>query len=130
MPQACVGLGGASGSDSEETPNWGLSESLTPEVALHRRGTSQLEMFDLYGKPALDQALAGYNVTLMVYGQTGSGKTFTMMQDGVLGDSDAVSVPEPGPGDTAARCPYNDWQSLRCRPPRPDAAQLVQAACC
>ncbi len=69
----CMGLGGASGSDSEETPNWGLSESLTPEVALHRRGTSQLEMFDLYGKPALDQALAGYNVTLMVYGQVGCG---------------------------------------------------------
>eukprot|EP00961_Rhodomonas_salina_P025128 338622-Rhodomonas_salina.1 len=40
--------------------------------------TTQLEMFDMIGKPFTDSCLAGYNGSIFAYGQTGSGKTYTM----------------------------------------------------
>ena len=40
---------------------------------------SQSEVFELTGKPAVENALAGYHNTIFAYGQTGSGKTHTML---------------------------------------------------
>ncbi|KAL7533312.1 hypothetical protein ACHAXR_005166, partial [Thalassiosira sp. AJA248-18] len=39
---------------------------------------SQRDVFRTVGKPALQNALAGYNSTIFAYGSTGSGKTFTI----------------------------------------------------
>ena len=41
-------------------------------------------MFESVGKPLVEAALEGLNVTMFAYGQTGTGKTFTM--DGPPGD--------------------------------------------
>ncbi|XP_047317560.1 kinesin-like protein KIN-12F [Impatiens glandulifera] len=38
----------------------------------------QEEMFNLVGVPLVNDALAGYNTSVLAYGQTGSGKTYTM----------------------------------------------------
>ena len=42
---------------------------------------SQNELFDSTSKNVVNDALNGYNSTIMAYGQTGSGKTFTMFGD-------------------------------------------------
>ncbi|CAI5492853.1 unnamed protein product, partial [Closterium sp. Naga37s-1] len=39
---------------------------------------SQEELFELAGRPMVDNCIAGYNSTIFAYGQTGSGKTYTM----------------------------------------------------
>lgn len=40
--------------------------------------TTQLDIFQSIGLPAVVDVLEGYNTTIFAYGQTGSGKTFTM----------------------------------------------------
>lgn len=40
---------------------------------------SQLDVFELTGKPAVANALQGYHNTIFAYGQTGSGKTHSML---------------------------------------------------
>lgn len=41
--------------------------------------SSQEEMYDTAGAPAVANLMAGYNVSIFAYGQTGAGKTYTMM---------------------------------------------------
>lgn len=41
--------------------------------------TPQQHLFEKCGKPLVDQAIQGYNCTLLAYGQTGSGKTYSML---------------------------------------------------
>ena len=38
----------------------------------------QIDVFEKIGRPMVDTAMQGYNVTLFTYGQTGSGKTYTI----------------------------------------------------
>nr|XP_043608952.1 kinesin-like protein KIN-12B [Erigeron canadensis] len=40
--------------------------------------SSQIEMFQLVGKPLVENCLAGFNSSIFAYGQTGSGKTYTI----------------------------------------------------
>lgn len=42
-------------------------------------GTSQQHVFDDCGKSLVDQAIKGYNCSIIAYGQTGSGKTYSML---------------------------------------------------
>lgn len=42
---------------------------------------STQEVFDVVGKPIVDQAIKGFNGTIFAYGQTASGKTHTMLGD-------------------------------------------------
>ncbi|PWV20571.1 putative kinesin [Trypanosoma cruzi] len=39
--------------------------------------SDQEDVFEVIGKPLVENALAGYNAAIMAYGQTGSGKTYT-----------------------------------------------------
>ncbi|CAI5503779.1 unnamed protein product [Closterium sp. Naga37s-1] len=39
---------------------------------------SQEDLFELAGRPIVENCLGGYNSTMFAYGQTGSGKTYTM----------------------------------------------------
>ncbi|CAD2219442.1 Microtubule binding/Kinesin motor domain containing protein, putative [Angomonas deanei] len=39
--------------------------------------SNQEDVFDVVGRPMVENALAGYNAAVMSYGQTGSGKTYT-----------------------------------------------------
>ncbi|KAL9653853.1 hypothetical protein ABK040_012914 [Willaertia magna] len=41
--------------------------------------TSQDDIFEALGRPAIDDLIKGYNCTLLSYGQTSSGKTYSMM---------------------------------------------------
>eukprot|EP00923_Selenidium_pygospionis_P028152 GHVN01050747.1.p1 GENE.GHVN01050747.1~~GHVN01050747.1.p1 ORF type:complete len:1293 (-),score=323.35 GHVN01050747.1:349-4227(-) len=43
--------------------------------------TSQLELFQTYVVPIIDEVLQGFNCTIFAYGQTGTGKTYTMEGD-------------------------------------------------
>ncbi|DAZ94548.1 TPA: hypothetical protein N0F65_002200, partial [Lagenidium giganteum] len=43
--------------------------------------STQKDVFRASVKPAVDEALAGYNCTVFAYGQTGTGKTYTMQGD-------------------------------------------------
>ncbi len=40
--------------------------------------STNLETYDIVGKPVVMKAMEGYNGTVFTYGQTGSGKTWTM----------------------------------------------------
>eukprot|EP01064_Diplonema_japonicum_P000667 TRINITY_DN10437_c0_g1_i1.p1 TRINITY_DN10437_c0_g1~~TRINITY_DN10437_c0_g1_i1.p1 ORF type:complete len:908 (+),score=263.13 TRINITY_DN10437_c0_g1_i1:96-2819(+) len=40
--------------------------------------STQEEIFDAVGAPAVNDVLEGFNATIFVYGQTGTGKTFTL----------------------------------------------------
>ena len=62
------------------------------EVAIVKRKTytfdrvfgqysTQKDVFDAVVRPAVEEALAGYNCTVFAYGQTGTGKTYTMQGD-------------------------------------------------
>ena len=42
---------------------------------------TQKEVFDIIGKPIIEEVINGYNCTICSYGQTGSGKTYTMEGD-------------------------------------------------
>lgn len=65
------------------------SKANTNEIAVVKRKTytfdkvygqysTQKDVFRASVKPAVDEALAGYNCTVFAYGQTGTGKTHTM----------------------------------------------------
>ncbi|KAL7681113.1 putative kinesin-like protein [Plasmopara halstedii] len=43
--------------------------------------STQKDVFTSIVRPAVDEALAGYNCTVFAYGQTGTGKTYTMQGD-------------------------------------------------
>lgn len=42
---------------------------------------STKEVFEVVGKPIVDQTIKGFNGTIFAYGQTASGKTYTMLGD-------------------------------------------------
>lgn len=45
---------------------------------VYDQDSSQLEVYENAGKPAVSSILQGYNATIFAYGQTGTGKTHTM----------------------------------------------------
>ena len=45
---------------------------------VYDQNSTQEEVYEHSGKPAVLSILEGYNATLIAYGQTGTGKTFTM----------------------------------------------------
>ncbi|RNF22736.1 putative kinesin [Trypanosoma cruzi] len=47
------------------------------ENASEKPFSDQEDVFEVIGKPLVENALAGYNAAIMAYGQTGSGKTYT-----------------------------------------------------
>ncbi|CAH0475685.1 unnamed protein product [Peronospora belbahrii] len=55
--------------------------------------STQKDVFDTVVRPAVDEALAGYNCTVFAYGQTGTGKTYTMQGDLSRGSETAGIIP-------------------------------------
>ncbi|KAF4321711.1 hypothetical protein BBO99_00001671 [Phytophthora kernoviae] len=55
--------------------------------------STQKDVFSSVVKPAVDEALAGYNCTVFAYGQTGTGKTYTMQGDLKPGSETAGIIP-------------------------------------
>ncbi|ESL06702.1 kinesin [Trypanosoma rangeli SC58] len=53
--------------------------------------SSQEDVFEVIGRPLVENALAGYNAAIMAYGQTGSGKTYT-----AFGPPNSLGTPEEG----------------------------------
>ncbi|KAG7396507.1 Kinesin- protein 11 [Phytophthora boehmeriae] len=53
--------------------------------------STQKDVFSSVVKPAVDEALAGYNCTVFAYGQTGTGKTYTMQGD-LKPDSETAGI--------------------------------------
>ena len=45
---------------------------------MFKMNTNQKKVFDLVGRPLVQEVLKGFNSTIFAYGQTGSGKTYTM----------------------------------------------------
>jgi centromeric protein E len=76
--------------EAEETVEWEFDESSLFETTLNggRRSyvydrcfgpdSTNLETYEIIGKPVVLKAMDGYNGTVFTYGQTGSGKTWTM----------------------------------------------------
>jgi hypothetical protein len=56
---------------------WSIPESQNQYST--NKFTTQADVFDLTGKPAVENALQGYHNTIFAYGQTGSGKTHSML---------------------------------------------------
>ena len=46
---------------------------------VYDQNSTQDEVYEHSGKPAVLSVLEGYNATLLAYGQSGTGKTFTMV---------------------------------------------------
>ncbi|GJP40859.1 hypothetical protein CLOM_g528 [Closterium sp. NIES-68] len=55
----------------------GAAEQFTFDHVAGERA-QQEDLFELAGRPIVENCLAGYNSTMFAYGQTGSGKTYTM----------------------------------------------------
>ncbi|GMF09458.1 unnamed protein product [Phytophthora lilii] len=55
--------------------------------------STQKDVFGSVVRPAVDEALAGYNCTVFAYGQTGTGKTYTMQGDLTPGSETAGIIP-------------------------------------
>ncbi|KAI9989268.1 hypothetical protein PInf_019429 [Phytophthora infestans] len=55
--------------------------------------STQKDVFTSVVRPAVDEALAGYNCTVFAYGQTGTGKTYTMQGDLSPGSESAGIIP-------------------------------------
>ena len=55
--------------------------------------STQKDVFDSVVRPAVDEALAGYNCTVFPYGQTGTGKTYTMQGDLSPGNETSRIIP-------------------------------------
>ncbi|KAL4164846.1 hypothetical protein KRP22_003587 [Phytophthora ramorum] len=53
--------------------------------------STQKDVFSSVVRPAVDEALAGYNCTVFAYGQTGTGKTYTMQGD-LSPDSETAGI--------------------------------------
>lgn len=56
--------------------------------------SSQEDMFNLAGRPIVDNCLRGFNSCLFAYGQTGSGKTYSMLGGEQLDGEAAVAGDE------------------------------------
>lgn len=54
----------------------------------------QQEMYNVVGKPVVNDVLLGYNGTILAYGQTGTGKTFTIFGPGNWDNDSKKKVPE------------------------------------
>lgn len=68
--------------ESQFEVDYVLDDSFLSRSNRQRKEESQRWMFKDLGKPCVENALNGYNSTIMAYGQMGSGKTYTMMGDG------------------------------------------------
>ncbi|KAF8681956.1 hypothetical protein HU200_045409 [Digitaria exilis] len=55
-----------------------LCAVLSPDKFFELVLCSQADAFDLVGLPMIENALAGFNTSLVCYGQSGTGKTYTM----------------------------------------------------
>nr|XP_039259929.1 kinesin-like protein KIF6 [Styela clava] len=49
---------------------------------IFEQGESQEKVFTVIGKSVIENAISGYNSTVLAYGQTATGKTYTMAGDG------------------------------------------------
>ncbi|ORC89860.1 putative OSM3-like kinesin, partial [Trypanosoma theileri] len=64
------------------------------DMASEKSFSSQEDVFEVIGRPLVENALAGYNAAIMAYGQTGSGKTYTAFGPAnSLGSSDQGLIP-------------------------------------
>ena len=54
-------------------------KSLSSELIEDSEDSQQLYVYEKIGKPLLNKAYDGYNVSIFAYGQTGSGKTYSMI---------------------------------------------------
>jgi len=63
----------------------------------------QANIYDLVGKPTVDDVLNGYNGTILAYGQTGSGKTYTMYGPDIY-DNDIKGIIPRAAQDIFAQC--------------------------
>ncbi|RNE96695.1 putative kinesin, partial [Trypanosoma conorhini] len=61
------------------------------EAAGTKPFSSQEDVFEVIGRPLVENALAGYNAAIMAYGQTGSGKTYT-----AFGPANSLGTAEEG----------------------------------
>ncbi|XP_024360790.1 uncharacterized protein [Physcomitrium patens] len=59
-----------------------LDDSFLPRGNRQRKEESQRCMFEILGRPCVENSLDGFNTTIMTYGQMGSGKTYTIVGDG------------------------------------------------
>ncbi|CAI5460964.1 unnamed protein product [Closterium sp. Yama58-4] len=81
---------------------------------------SQEDLFELAGRPIVENCLAGYNSTMFAYGQTGSGKTYTMFGadvdkadvDRLRGDNADVEVGSSPPAARAFQLVFALMQQL------------------
>lgn len=55
--------------------------------------SNQHDVYNLVGKPVIEDVLNGYNGTIFAYGQTGSGKTHTMMGKSIFDDDQRGIIP-------------------------------------
>ncbi|CAI7838627.1 unnamed protein product [Closterium sp. NIES-53] len=55
----------------------GAAEQFTFDHAAGESATQE-DLFEVAGRPIVENCLSGYNSTMFAYGQTGSGKTYTM----------------------------------------------------
>jgi Kinesin motor domain len=61
----------------EENPSLANYHNFTFDYVYDQNSTQE-EVYEHSGKPAVLSVLEGYNATLLAYGQTGTGKTYTM----------------------------------------------------
>lgn len=55
-----------------------ITDQVASEMSSEQNGQQQY-VYERLGRPLLDQAFDGYNVSIFAYGQTGSGKTYSMI---------------------------------------------------
>ena len=55
--------------------------------------SSQLNIYEFSAKNAVNDALEGYNSTIMAYGSTGSGKTHTIFGSDILDEQQMGIIP-------------------------------------
>lgn len=78
--------------DLKLQPSWKIKDNTIQDAGDNSAGIldfdhifdeeiSNQEVFDVVGKPIVDQAIKGFNGTIFAYGQTASGKTHTMLGD-------------------------------------------------
>ncbi|CAG9335345.1 unnamed protein product [Blepharisma stoltei] len=67
-------------------------ESFTLDRIFDPNSTQQ-EVYELAGKPTIEDVMTGYNGTIFAYGQTGSGKTYTMMGYDIYSEESRGIIP-------------------------------------
>ncbi|KAG5490315.1 hypothetical protein JKF63_00435 [Porcisia hertigi] len=65
----------------------------------------QAEVFETIGRPMLEEAYKGFNVSLLAYGQTGSGKTYSLL-------GDLESEERAGVAPRFVRCLFDEAQRM------------------